>query len=90
MTRIATAMAIPKAESSVLTGFRSMLRKIIRQTGVSIWCTPRRSIASGLKWAGESGRIASAGGRDMADRSACSVPRNAADTLITAARAMTS
>ena len=79
------ASARPVAVRAAWSGRRSMLRRAIRGTGPSRAVKPMRSSHEGLKAAGGSGRIASAGGRATAVRTDERVPATQAPVLTASA-----
>ena len=83
---MAVAMASPKAVNRACHGLRSRLRSAMRWAGERIRMRPMRSRKEGSKLAGGSGRIASAGGRLTAWRTAPSTPRKDAPALAPRAR----
>ena len=81
------ASARPAAVKTACHGRRSILRRAMRNTGLNKFVRPMRSNSEGLKSAGGSGRIASAGGSFTACRTAPITPRAAAPALTSRADA---
>ncbi len=79
----AQASAIARIEAAARSGRRSRLRRIIRGVGPIQCAMPRRSKSSRPKRGGAGGRIASAGGRERARRTAGSVPNSEVARAVT-------
>ena len=77
------AKARPNTVNSACTGLRSMFLKAMRSAGPLPRVRPMRSRIEGLKSAGGSGRIASAGGSFTAIHTTETTPRSAATVLTT-------
>ena len=71
----------PSMVKTACTLPRSMLRKAMRNPGLNHFVRPMRSKSEGLKSAGGSGRMASAGGSLTACHTTLSTPRDAAPAL---------
>ena len=83
----ATAAPIPSAESAARIGLRPRSRSTIRPAGERSFPSPARSSQEGWNVGGASGRIASAGARRTALRTAPATARRAtAAARIAAAR----
>ena len=80
------ASASPQQVKTACHGRRSMLRRAIRKTGLKNRVSPMRSNNDGLKSAGGSGRIASAGGSFTACQTTLSTPKAEAPRLTNSAR----
>ena len=78
-------MAVASASAALVrnacTGLRSRLRNAMRMDALNQCPNPARSTSEALKRAGGSGRIASAGARRMARRTAPQTPTIAARAL---------
>jgi hypothetical protein len=79
------ASAKPQLVNSACHGRRSMLRNAIRIAGLKKFVSPIRSNSEGLKAAGGSGRIASAGGSFTACQTTLSTPITEAPALTSTA-----
>ena len=71
----------PQHVKTACHGRRSMLRKAMRKAGLKNRVSPMRSKNEGLKSAGGSGRIASAGGNFTACHTTVSTPNTEAPML---------
>ena len=80
------ASARPLEVKTACHGRRSMLRSAIRKTGLNHRVRPMRSNNEGLKSAGGSGRIASAGGSFTACHTTVRTPNTEAPKLMKSAR----
>ena len=80
------ARARPQQVNVACHGRRSMLRRAMRRVGLKNRVNPMRSKIDGLKSAGGSGRIASAGGSFTACQTTVSTPSTEAPRLMTNAR----